>query len=283
MPASNLDLLVLTYNEEPNLDHCLRSAQGLVQNIFVVDSGSTDRTTNIAQKYHGHVVVHQFTNQAEQFNWALDNLPIQSEWILRLDADEYLLPKLREEISHVLPKIPDVITGLYMKRRMIFLGKWIRHGGYYPIWLLRLFRHGKARSEQVEMDEQIVLIEGKSSRLKNDFVDHNRKGLSAWTFKHEAYASRQAKALHRLKKGRNQEGIRPNLFGNSVERKRWLKRNLYGRTPLFCRAFLYFGYRYFLRFGFLDGVQGLVFHFLHACWYFFYVDAKIYEKRLGSI
>jgi glycosyltransferase involved in cell wall biosynthesis len=280
---SPIDLIVLTYNEELNLDYCLRSVQGLAQNIFVVDSGSTDRTVEIAHQYGAQVVKNPFTNQAQQFNWALDNLPIQSDWILRLDADEYLLPELRDEILYVLPKIPDVIRGLYMKRRMIFLGKWIRHGGYYPIWLLRLFRYGKARSEQIEMDEQIVLIEGKSGRLKNDFVDHNRKGLSAWTLKHEAYATRQAYALHSLQKSSDQEAIQPNLFGNSVERKRWLKRNLYGRTPFFYRAFLYFGYRYFLRFGFLDGLQGLIFHFLHACWYLFYVDAKIYEKGPNSI
>lgn len=279
LPAS-LDLIILTYNEEVNLAHCLQGVVGLVRNIFVVDSGSTDATVEIAREFSAHVVTHAFTNQAEQFNWALDNLPLESEWILRLDADEYLSPELRDELAATLPHLPAQVTGLYMKRRMIFLGRWIRHGGYYPTWLLRVFRRGKARSELTEMDEHIILLEGKSRRLTHDFSDHNRKGLSAWLLKHEAYASRQVRVLARGQCEQDTGGVVPRLFGNQAERKRWLRHRLYGRAPLFTRAMLYFVYRYFLRLGFLDGVPGLIFHFLHAGWYFFYIDAKVYESRL---
>lgn len=281
-PATNIDLIVLTYNEEVNLEYCLKSVSGLMKNIFVVDSGSTDRTVAIAREFGAQVFTHAFTNQAEQFNWALENLPIQSDWVLRLDADEYLSDELRAELAHTLPALPNEITGLYLKRRMIFLGRWIRYGGYYPTWLLRVFRRGKAQSELAEMDEHIVLLEGSARRLTNDFSDHNRKGLSAWLLKHEAYASRQVRVLLRGQKEQETGGVEPKFFGNQTERKRWLRHKFYGRAPLFTRAFLYFIYRYFLRLGILDGLPGLIFHFLHAGWYFFYIDAKVYEGRLNS-
>jgi glycosyltransferase involved in cell wall biosynthesis len=279
---SLLDLIVLTYNEEANLSQCLDSTRGLVRNVFVVDSGSTDRTVEIARSYGAHIVTRAFTNQAEQFNWALDHLPIESEWVLRLDADEYLSPELRIEIAATLPLLPHEVTGLYLKRRMIFMGRWIRHGGYYPTWLLRVFRYGKARSEITEMDEHIILLEGESRRFTHDFSDHNHKGLSAWLLKHEAYASRQGRVLLRGQRDQDTGGVLPRLFGSQAQRKRWLRHKLYGRAPLFTRAFLYFFYRYFIRLGFLDGMRGLIFHFLHAGWYFFYIDAKVYESRLNA-
>jgi glycosyltransferase involved in cell wall biosynthesis len=274
----SLDLIVLTFNEEVNLQHCLQSVQGLANNLFVVDSGSNDQTVKVAQQYGAQVFVHPFINQADQFNWALDNLPIESEWVLRLDADEYLSAELRDEILQVLPVLGAQITGVYLNRRLVFLGRWIRYGGYYPVWLLRLFRHGKARSEVIEMDEHLVLCEGAVTYLENDFSDHNRKGLSDWLLKHEAYAERQARVLSQGLREKDLQRVKPRILGNQVERKRWLKHYIYGHAPLFLRAFLFFIYRYFFRLGFLDGMPGLVFHFLQACWYMFYIDSRIYEK-----
>ena len=274
-----IDLIVLTYNEEVNLEHCLRSTHSWVQNIFVVDSGSTDRTVEIAQKYGAQVVVHEFVNQAQQFNWALENLPIQAEWILYLAADEYVSSELRDEIIRVIQVLPKEVDGLYMKYRMVFMDRWIRYGSYYPVWLLRLFRYGRGRSTDKEMDEHIV-VEGTTIRLNNDFFHHDRKGLSDWLLKHEKYATRQARTLHELSvQGyRNQEQYQ--LMQDKVEHKRLFRRYIYSRSPLFIRAFLYFFYRYFFRLGFLDGIPGLIFHFLHACWYMFYVDAKTLELNL---
>lgn len=280
---SSFSAILLTHNEEANLPHALQSIAGAADAVFVIDSLSTDGTVAVAEQFGCKVVSRPFTNQAEQFNWALDHLPLQNEWILRLDADEYLLAETCAEIAQCISHAPDEVTGFYMKRRMIFLNQWIRHGGYYPIWLLRLFRRGCARSETTEMDEHLVLLRGASARLKNDFVDHNRKGLSAWTFKHEAYAARQARVIAGRIGASDPNGIQPRLVGNSVERKRWAKHNVYGRSPLFLRAFLYFVYRYVLRLGFLDGRVGLIFHFLHAGWYLFYVDATIYEQQLAQV
>lgn len=280
---TSLSLVVLTYNEEVNLPHCLESVEGLAEQVYVVDSGSEDATQRVARNQGAEVVQHPFENQAQQFNWALDNLSIETEWVLRLDADEYLLPGLRQEIRETLPGTPPRVTGFYMKRRVVFQGRWIRHGGYYPTWLLRLFRRGKGRSEMREMDEHSVVAEGETRRLENDFVDHNRKGLSFWTRKHEGFAEREARVLLRHERGRGAGSeTRGQLVGDPPERKRWLKHNVYARCPLFLRAFLYFLYRYFVRFGFLDGREGLVFHVLQAFWYRFYVDAKLMEMRSST-
>ncbi|MEK7149426.1 MAG: glycosyltransferase family 2 protein [Patescibacteria group bacterium] len=268
-----ISVIILTYNEELNIENCLKNVAEWSDEIFIVDSYSTDRTLEIAKKYGAKVAQRPFKNQAEQFNWALDNLDIKNEWILRLDADEYLTPELWREIAEVLPKTSDKINGFYLNRRVYFMGKWIKHGGYYPTWILRLFKYGKAHSEQREMDEHIILSEGKAGKLKNDFIDYNRKNLEFWTDKHNRFSSREVRQI-----------LNPDLAGEAKVKKLGgpaaLRRKLkswYLKLPLFLRPFLYFIYRYFFRLGFLDGKEGLIFHFLQAFWYRFLVDAKIYE------
>lgn len=252
-------VIILTYNEEKNLEKCLKSISNLANEIFVVDSYSTDKTLEIAKRYGAIVIQHQFTNQAEQFNWALDNLDIKSDWILKLDGDEEILPELKEEILGTLPEAGAETAGFYIKRRVYFMGHWIKYGGYYPVWFLRLWRKGKGKAENRKMDEHIILLEGTAEKLKNDFVDNNLKGIKDWVQKHKGYAVREAEEV---RKGEYGEGI---------------KRNLYYRTPMFLRVLLYFLYRYFLRLGFLDGISGAVFHFLHGFWYRWLVDVEIYK------
>jgi glycosyltransferase involved in cell wall biosynthesis len=290
-----LSIIILTYNEEIHLERLFKNIAEWADEIFVVDSFSTDKTLEIATKYGCKVFQHPFENQAQQFNWALDNLDIKNEWILRLDADEYLTEELKNEIAETLVNmgtsdVPNVninvrtldvqkleINGYYIKRRVYFMGRWIRHGGYYPTWLLRLFRKGKARSEHRAMDEHIVLLEGRVAKLKNDFIDDNKKGLSDWINKHNNYSSREA--IERLKENSKYKMQNSKSLGEPVSRKRWFKENFYLRLPPFCRAFLYFIYRYFFRLGFLDGKEGLIFHFLQGCWHQFLIDAKIYEAK----
>ncbi len=270
MIKTPLSVIILTYNEELNIEACLKNIFGWAGEIFIVDNGSTDKTAEIAKNYEARIIEHEdYKNQAQQFNWALDNLKIKNEWILRLDADEYLTEELKNEIAETLKSVPKGINGYYMKRRGYFMGKWIRHGGYYPTWILRLFRYGKGRSEDREMDEHIILSEGKAERLKNDFIDDNKKNLESWIFKHNNFSTREARERLRGESA----GI-----GGQAGRKRWLKQNLYFRLPLFFRSFLYFIYRYFFRLGFLDGKEGLIFHFLQGFWHQFLIDAKIYEK-----
>lgn len=270
-------VLILTYNEEINLEHCLKSVAYWTDQIIVVDSLSADKTQEIAKRYDAEVYEHVFKNQAQQFNWALDHLVIRNEWILRLDADEYILPELAREIAHTLSHAPHEVSGFFMKRRVYFMGRWIRHGGYYPTWILRLFRKGIGRSEEREMDEHIILSKGSTGYLKHDFVDENRNNLFWWIERYNKYSTREVSAM-RAAHGEVSE----KLGGSQTERKRWFKNNFYYRSPKFLRAFLYFIYRYFFLLGFLDGTRGLVFHFLQGFWYRFLVDAKMYEAERKS-
>lgn len=256
-------VIILTRNEEVNLLACLASIRDWASEIFVVDSFSADKTEQIAKSAGAHFVQHQFENQAQQFNWALANLEINSPWVLRLDADERMTKELWEEISLVLPRVKPIVSGFLMKRRVYFLGRWIRYGGYYPAWFLRLFRRGLAKSEEREMDEHLVLLDGRTQKLKNDFIDENKKDLTWWTQKHNEYASREVQAV-----------VRRPFSGNQ-------RLSFYYRWPILWRALFYFVYRYFFRLGFLDGREGLIFHFLQGGWYRFLVDAKIEEKKRG--
>lgn len=259
-----VSVIILTYNEEPNLENCLKNIFNWAGEIFIVDSYSTDGTLEIAKKYDCQIVQHAFENQAVQFNWALDNLRINNKWVLRLDADEYMTDELKSEVAEKLKNTLENVNGYCMKRRIYFMGSWIKHGGCYPVWSLRLFKKGKGRSELKKMDEHIVLSDGNAEKLENDFIDNNKKDLTWWTGKHNNYASREAADF---------------LEGNFGI----IKKREYYRLPIFFRAFLYFAYRYFIRLGFLDGKKGLIFHFLQGFWYRFLVDAKIYESTRGGL
>lgn len=273
-----LSVVILTQNEQTNLPACLASLQALEAEIFIVDSGSTDRTVEIAQQAGCHVFEHPFENYAKQLNWALRNLPITTPWIARLDADERLTPELVDELKQVLPSASKDITGYQVKRRVFFMGRWIRHGGYYPTWLLRIWQTGLGTCEQRWMDEHIVLSQGKIANLQHDIIDENQKGLSFWTDKHNRYADREVKDLTGLAMHPD-DLLQQSQLSQAVQR-RWVKQNLYRRSPLFLRAFIYFLLRYTIGLGFLDGIEGLVFHFLQGFWYRFLVDAKIYEAKI---
>lgn len=276
-----LSVIILTYNEALNLPTCLASLKLLDPEIFIVDSGSTDKTVEIAKQGNCQVFYNPWKNYAKQLNWGLENLPIKTPWIMRLDADERLTPELVEELKQTLPQTPEEITGYQVKRRVFFMGRWIRHGGYYPTWLLRVWRKGTGMCEQRWMDEHIVLSRGKVANLKHDIIDENHKGLNFWTDKHNRYADREVKdMLGSITNGKD-DLLKENQHSQASQR-RWIKTNFYGRSPLFVRAFVYFLLRYFIGLGFLDGKEGMIFHFLQGFWYRFLVDAKIYETRVKN-
>lgn len=273
-----ISIIILTKDEEANLPDCLASLKKLNAEFFIVDSGSTDQTVEIAQQAGCQIFEHFFENHAKQLNWAIQNLPITTTWIMRLDADERLTPELAEELQLVLSQTSDDTTAYQVKRRVFFMNRWIRHGGYYPTWLLRIWRTGLGTCEQRWMDEHIVVSQGKIANLQHDIIDENKKGLSFWIDKHNRYADREVKDL--LNTGVEQDDplLNKGQLSQATQR-RWIKKNLYGRSPLFFRAFLYFLMRYTIGLGFLDGKEGLIFHFLQGFWYRFLVDAKIYELR----
>jgi glycosyltransferase involved in cell wall biosynthesis len=273
-----LSVIILTNNEESNLPACLASLQTLNAEIFIVDSGSSDRTVEIAEKAGCQVFHHAWENYAKQLNWALDNLPIKTPWIMRLDADESLTAELAEELKEILPQTPESISGYQLKRRVFFMGRWMRHGGYYPTWLLRIWRTGVGRCEQRWMDEHIVLSQGKIANLQHDIIDENHKGLNFWVDKHNQYANREVKDMLAMF-SQQEDMLLTNGQLSQASQRRWIKKNMYSKSPLFLRAFLYFLMRYTIGLGFLDGVEGLIFHFLQGFWYRFLVDAKIYEFK----
>ena len=274
---TDISVIILTYNEEIHIERAIRSVLPFAKDVFVIDSFSTDKTVDIAKSLGAKVLQNTFINYSTQFNWALQNADIKTEWIMRLDADEFVTDELQQEIIEKLPKLSENITGIYVKRRVYFMGKWIKYSGYYPTWLLRIWRKGKGYCEKRWMDEHIKITDGKVVFFENDITDWNLKPLTWWINKHNGYATREAIDMLNLKyKFFKYDEIEPNLFGTQEQRKRWLKIK-YTELPLFVRPFLYYVYRYFIRLGFLDGKEGLIWHFLQGFWYRFLVDAKIYE------
>ncbi|MEK7608654.1 MAG: glycosyltransferase family 2 protein [Patescibacteria group bacterium] len=270
-----ITVIILTRDEEIHLERCLENIVPHAERVHVVDWGSVDKTREIAKRFGAVITEHEFVHQADQFNWALDHLLIETPWILRLDADEYCTAELWKEIGESIGAAPEGTSGFYIKRRVYFMGRWIRHGGYYPSWFLRLFRKGMARYEEREMDEHLLLESGGAGFLKNDFVDWNLKGLADWTAKHNGYSTREVAA--RLRE--ESEGFTASGSEGQAARKKWMKHNIYGRLPLFIRPFIYFVYRYVFRLGFLDGVPGFAFHVLQGFWHQFLIDVKLHEAK----
>lgn len=276
-----ISVIILTYEDEIQIGNCLASIADLSDDIIVIDSFSKDRTLDICREHGARVYQNPFVNQAIQFNWALDNVPIKHEWILRLDSDEIVPDKLKAEIRRRMGRESGIVA-YYLNRRMYWMGRFLRHGRMYPHYIVRLFRMGRARYE--ERTEEHLVVDGNIGKLKNDFLEDNKKNnLDYFTEKHLATARGELKEILDAESGRlaATQAIEPKLIGAKVQRTRWLKEKVYARTPLFVRPFMYFFYRYFLCLGFLDGVPGLVFHVLQGFWYRFYIDAKVYELRSG--
>jgi len=267
-----ISAIVITLNEEKNMADCLGSIHGWVDEIFVVDSGSTDRTIELAKRYTDKICHHEFENFAAQRNWAQDTLPIKNEWVLHLDADERVSAKLAEDLKQIF-SAPVEADGIMAPRETVFRGKMIRFGGHYPVYQLRLFRKDKGRSEE-RMYDQNYIVNGKTVCLKGGIVNIINPDLSEWKARHKRWAKLEAQEVF------NKDRVmKMGLDGSPIERRNWLRYNLYYRLPLFIRPCLYFFYRYILRLGFLDGVQGTVFHFWQGFWYRMLVDSEIYKIR----
>jgi glycosyltransferase involved in cell wall biosynthesis len=268
-------VIILTYNESLNLPQALHNVTGWAEDVLVLDSLSVDDTVQIAESYQAKVFYRKFDNYRNQREYALRDLPVNTEWVMFLDADEFLTSDLKKEIQELLLNNPNK-DGYYLKRRFYFWGKWIRYGGYYPSWLLRLFRKDKA-SVNREINEHIE-VEGDRGKLKNDFVDYNHKSLGDWIKKHNTYTYFEAKALLESK-GKKDQLAR--LTGSAVERKRWIRQHIWNPfMPPLIRPFIYFFYRYFILLGFLDGKTGFIYHFLQGLWFPFLTDAKYMEWKI---
>ena len=271
--------IILTYNEEIHIRRCLENVNRFSRKVYVIDCFSTDKTKQIAEELGAEVISHKWPgNQAEQFNWALDNLNIETGWILRLDADEYLMPELIEELKEKLPNMDEGVSALSLSRARAFCGKVLHHGIVNGIKIIRIFRTGKARYEKRLMDEHLSVMDGDTMELKHQFVDDNRMSIGMFTDKHNGYASREAALLLDAEYHLTDTSNMPKDHGEEVEKKRAQKAR-YAKMPLFWRAFGYFVYRYIFKLGFLDGKEGFLWDFLQGWWYRTLVDAKVYEVK----
>ena len=192
MHKNNLSVLILTFNEEKHIKRCIESLTAITKDIFIVDSYSSDRTVEIAESLGAKIYRNNWVNYATQYQWGLDNCHINTEWVMRMDSDEYISPDLANEVNQDLSLLGDDVSGVYIKRRVHFMNRWIKYGGYYPIWLLRIWRFNKGRIEERWMDEHIKLKDGDKVQFKHDLIDDNKNNLTWWTEKHNNYATREA-------------------------------------------------------------------------------------------
>ena len=271
---ASLTVIIMTLNEHLHIRRCIDSVQGLASRVVVVDSGSTDDTLPIARSLGADVLEHVFINHGMQLNWALDHALIETDWVMRLDADEYLDPSLRAALPAAFRQPGAEVAGFEVRRPTTFLGKRIQHGAMAP-WLLRIWRCGYARSEERWMDEHMVLTGGKVCRLPGLIVDHNLNSLTWWAEKHNRYANREAVDLLLLRNSACKNDVVP--LTKQAALKRWIKSHVYARLPLGIRPFLFWLYRIVFRIGFLDGARGLMFHTLQGLWYRLLVDGKVME------
>ncbi len=274
-----VSVVILTYNERLHIERAIAAIRSFAHEIFVVDSFSTDDTVAIATRAGATVVSHDFINHAKQFQWALDNLPIHTPWVMRLDADEVIEELLACEIVEKLPSLPPDVSGIRLKRKQIFLGRWVRHGGRYPLILLRIWRHGLGRIEDRWMDEHIVISSGRIVTFDHAFSDDNLNDLAFFTDKHNKYATREA--VDRLNQRWNlflvDKEIRAGNSSRQAALRRFCKEKIYYRIPFTVSVPAYFVWRYVFQLGFLDGWEGFAYHFLQGFWYRFLVGARILE------
>jgi glycosyltransferase involved in cell wall biosynthesis len=270
-----LTIVIPARNEARHIVRAVSSATRLAESIWVVDSHSTDDTKALAEQAGARVVNCDGRTFSEKLNWAVANLAIETPWIMRLDADERVSDAMAEELPAALERLPADVCGVYVRRQLWFMGQWIRHGGMYPTWSMRIWRPGTATCESRDLDEHMLLHRGSARWIKLDVIDDPLTDLTTWIDKHNRYATMEV-ATARARSSQDLL-LRPRLLGTSIERARWLKLNVFYRVPGLFRATLYFAYRYVLRGGFLDGRKGLIFHVLHGFWYRFLVDAKLFE------
>ena len=277
----NLSVIILTFNEEIHIRRCIENVCAIAQRVYVVDCYSTDRTVEIAKECGAEVVMHKWPgNQADQFNWALDNIQINTEWVLRLDADEYLSDGLISEFNVRLPDINENISAVTLPLGRAFMGKILKHGIVNDVKMIRLFRPGKVRYEKRLMDEHLLVLEGSTVTFRHKFIDDNRNSLKYFIDKHNGYSAREAAMLLDAEYDLTQTDYSTMSaeYCEDVKRKRAQKKK-YAKLPLFWRAFAYFIYRYIFKLGFLDGKEGFLWDFLQGLWYRMLIDAKIFEIK----
>jgi len=281
----DFSFIILTYNEELHLPRLLSSVKDLQAPIFVLDSGSNDKTLDICKEFDATVKTNAFENHPKQWNVALSCFCIKTPWIIALDADQIVTAELSEQLKKFKDHDFKEVNGIYFNRKNFFKGKWLRYGGYYPKYLLKMFRTSVGYSDLNENMDHRFIVPGKNIVWKNGhIIEENLKEneISFWIQKHNRYSDLVAEEEYQRRRNLRQQTVAPKFFGTPDERIAYFKK-MWWRMPLFGRPFFYFFYRYFVQLGILDGKQGLIFHFLQGFWFRFVVDIKIMELKKNSL
>jgi glycosyltransferase involved in cell wall biosynthesis len=272
----NITAIVCTYNEELHIERCIKTLKKICNQIIVVDSFSNDSTVKISKDLGAEVYFKEYITFSEKLNYAIKNYEIKGDWVLRIDADEFMDEELLTNLKN-LKDLKNNVTGLRIARKIKFLGKELMHSGMYPIFHLKIWKKGHAFCEERWMDERMVLTKGDVITVKGNIIDDNKNSLSSWSIKHSVYAAKEAADYFQIKYNLlSDQKINHSLFGTSEERRRFFKM-VYLKTPLFVRPFVFFVIRYFFQLGFIEGYRGLIWNILQGFWYRFLVDSIIYD------
>ena len=272
---ADVTAIVLTLNEEANLEACLRSVAGFCKRVVVIDSGSTDKTLEIARANGADVLSNPFTYYAAQYNWGVDNANITTRWTLRLDADERFTPAVCKRCEQLLREHEqDDVNGVVMESDFFFLGRQMKHGGSKKRKIM-LFKTGFGRIEDRKRDAHTILLSGKTVAISERYLHYDFKDLTSYIARYNWYAIRELQDYLAYEQGAAFDAN----TDKKLRRHRKKKFTIYYRAPMFLRAWLWFVYNYYFRLGFLDGREGYLYHYFESYWYRFLVDAKIYEHR----
>ena len=270
--------IILTKNEEKNIVECLESMKDFAKRCVVVDCGSTDRTVALAEQHGADVYFHEFEYYARQFNWGIDHCDIDTEWIIRLDADERFPTQLCRELEQIIASAETDVNGITIEADLYFLGRCMKHGIRNKRKMM-LFRRSVGRIEDRRRDAHSVISEGISASSKNRFIHYDFKNLDNYIKRYNWYATREMQDYIDYTRGASTD-IKTDV---AIGKQRKKKFGIYYKAPKFFRAWAWFLFNYIFRGGFLDGKEGLIFCFLECYWYRLLVDAKIYEyEKVGG-
>lgn len=268
--------VILTKNEEIHLKRLLLNINKVFNEIVIIDSFSLDKTEEIANEFNVKFIKNQFVNFSDQRNFAMRSSEVSNKWIFFIDADEIIDIDLINEFRFIFSQ-EIIYDGFYINRKFIFMEKWIKYGGYYPIYLLRLVNKEKAICTGI-INEHLQ-IDGKTTKIKNGhLIDHNLNNFQYWVNKHNNYSE-----LESIEFFSKTITFNTSPLSSQAGFKNYIKIKIYNNIPLLIRPFIYFFYRYFLKLGFLDGYKGFIYHTCQGFIFWFFVDVKIYEKKIKKI
>lgn len=268
---ADMTAIILTLNEEDYIEDCIKSIKPIVKRIIVIDSFSNDNTVEIAKSCGAEIIQHAFVNHAKQYTFAVDNSSITTKWIFKFDADERLTEKSAEELNAMCNENENnpEVTGIALRYYQKFLGRPLKHGSFYPWIKLCVYKTGMAEMEDRNMDEHIVLKSGKMLVAKNDSIHESFRTMDFFIKKRNWYSTKEAMDYFENK----------NVSNTNSSPKTRIKMNIYYKLPMGFRAWLFYVYCYYFRLGFLDGAEGKIYAFMHAYWYRYLIDAKIFEHE----